>query len=188
MWRALQLHCHLRQAIFNLPTKGTMSFFFFPLPSYFLFFLAQSEPRGPLSPSFTWQVLVNVVQKCRQRPAASLVFTACSSYSHRKGSVDTCKSVCWAFSMIFFHRSSNWRCDEEACGWMNTNRDPKGNVSSWGQLMRIITFLRLYLYCFLFTKHIIRVCKCPDIVSLMRSNPSFSTPANYDCQWWNNTG
>lgn len=122
---------------------------FFSPPFIFSVFQAQSEPRGPLSPSFTWQVLVNLVQKCRRRPAAGLFSDARLSYSYRRGSVDTCeRAVCWAFSMIFLHRRCNWRRDGATCGWMNTNIDPKGNVSLWGRLMRIIKPLCFYLYCF----------------------------------------
>lgn len=55
------------------------------------------------------------------------------------------------------------------------------------ELRRIIKSLCFYLYCFLFTEFI-RVCECPDIVSLMRSSPSLSTPTNYDCRWWNDAG
>lgn len=52
--RVFELCCHLRQAIFNLPTKALSFFFGFvslnlPLPPYSLF-QAQSEPPGLLGP------------------------------------------------------------------------------------------------------------------------------------------
>lgn len=188
MWRARQLYCHLRQAIFNLPTKGTMSFFFFFL--HILCFSSTIWAPGAAEPLIYMTGIGKSGSEMQTAAGSRPLF-------RRPFVVFLQKRICWhlwercllSFLHEFLHRGCNWALWRGDV-WQNEykQKDPKGNVSLWGRLMRIIKSLCLYLYCFLFTEHVIRVCKCPGIVSLMRSNPSFSTPTNYDCRWWNDTG